>query len=297
MDGVCVESCDCVESVFVSCVCFFVTMPSPQERKATAQSPYFLCPPWAGLPSRPYRLDVYQGRLKVDSFDISDDKTFLFGRLQEVVDIQLVHPSLSRVHFAIAHAPAQKAVFITDMGSANKTFVNDMPLAPNEPTKLTLGDAIVPGFDTNRYVLALPEGESEDSPTLPSPQQETDEGTGVTEVLPDFSDAMKALRFRLKGGEDPALQAAVEATGAAITRAKEPTQDFPDETLEAPKPAGWPSKRRFHDVPDDVQLPAGEVPPPPRSKRRFQEDFESAADLPSKGPGGLGPSPPVGEMD
>eukprot|EP00667_Euglena_gracilis_P014060 EG_transcript_14550 len=90
-------------------------MPTPQERKALAQAPYFQCPPWADLPAKHYRLDVYQGTTQVDSFDISDDKTFLFGRLQEVVDIQLVHPSLSRVHFAVLHAPSLGAVFVMDI--------------------------------------------------------------------------------------------------------------------------------------------------------------------------------------
>ena len=69
---------------------------------------------------------------------------------QDVVDIQLVHPSLSRVHFAIIHAPHQHTLYIMDMGSANKTLVNEQPLPPKEITKLSVGDSIIPGFDGNR---------------------------------------------------------------------------------------------------------------------------------------------------
>ena len=68
-----------------------------QQRKLAAQAPYFQCPAWADLPTVPYKLDVYQGSQLVDSFDISDDKSFLFGRLA-VCYHQATHGRLCVVH-------------------------------------------------------------------------------------------------------------------------------------------------------------------------------------------------------
>ena len=58
------------------------------------------------------------------------------GRIPANV-LPLPHPSVSRAHAELRVAP--DAIIVTDMGSANGTFVNDVRLAPQQPVQLTHG--------------------------------------------------------------------------------------------------------------------------------------------------------------
>eukprot|EP00667_Euglena_gracilis_P014592 EG_transcript_15130 len=123
---------------------------------------------------------------------------------------------------------------------------------------------------------------------------------------------MKVLKFRVGKGpaEDVALKAAIEATGVAVSKAKDPAATQvtikhaaarapEEEVAAAPAPAGG-HKRRFHDTLEEWQPPGAPHHPPdpeaaaPRQpKRRFQEDLpnETPAAQPDAG------APYVGEMD
>ncbi|HSO75263.1 MAG TPA: FhaA domain-containing protein [Blastocatellia bacterium] len=55
--------------------------------------------------------------------------------------VRIDDPSISRIHCSLA-ARASGEVVIADLGSANRTHVNETPLTPNEARKLTEGDVI-----------------------------------------------------------------------------------------------------------------------------------------------------------
>src|SRR5689334_7687484 len=54
--------------------------------------------------------------------------------------LPLPHPSVSRAHADLR--VTAEGVILTDRGSANGTFVNDVRLAPEQPVQLTHGSSI-----------------------------------------------------------------------------------------------------------------------------------------------------------
>lgn len=82
--------------------------------------------------------------------------------------LPLPHPGVSRSHAELRVSP--QAVILTDMGSANGTWVNDSRLIPQQPVQLVHGTAIRIGPFILRYeaagVAPTPE-----TPTEPSAEQ------------------------------------------------------------------------------------------------------------------------------
>ena len=110
----------------------------------------------------------------IDTYHISRQSSYLFGRERKVADIPVDHPSLSKQHAvlqyralpsrgvenrggtAMATAPPPKVLcrpYLMDLESTNGTFLNGIRLDPARYYELRRGDVITFGASTREYVL------------------------------------------------------------------------------------------------------------------------------------------------
>lgn len=76
--------------------------------------------------------------------------------------LPLPHPSVSRAHADVRITP--DGVILTDRGSANGTFVDDVRLAPEQPVQLVHGSSIRIGPFVLRYQAVAPEFTQPEAP-------------------------------------------------------------------------------------------------------------------------------------
>tara|TARA_B110000208_G_scaffold128933_1_gene156625 strand:+ start:70 stop:2727 length:2658 start_codon:yes stop_codon:yes gene_type:complete len=104
--------------------------------------------------NRRARLNVVkQGRV-LERVIVGAKSHYVLGRQESEVDIALLHESISRRHAVIGHRESGE-LCVTDLGSANGTFVDGARLAPSaEPTVLREGSSLTFGHSTRAYVVA-----------------------------------------------------------------------------------------------------------------------------------------------
>nr|AXY97476.1 SMAD/FHA domain-containing protein [Populus tomentosa] len=125
----------------------------------------FIKPPYAKKPDIRWRLYVFKGGEALNEpLYIHRQSCYLFWRERRVVDIPTDHPSRSKKHaviqFQIYHISMSNFVFSTfidrpymmDLGSTNKTFINDNPIEPQRYYELFEKDAIKFGSSCREYV-------------------------------------------------------------------------------------------------------------------------------------------------
>ncbi|XP_027341809.1 FHA domain-containing protein DDL isoform X1 [Abrus precatorius] len=122
-------------------------------------------PPEARKPDIKWRLYVFKaGEVLNEPLYIHRQSCYLFGRERRVADIPTDHPSCSKQHAVIQFRQVEKEQsdgallkqirpYIMDLGSTNKTFVNDSPIEPQRYYELREKDTIKFGNSSREYVL------------------------------------------------------------------------------------------------------------------------------------------------
>ncbi|KAG4920923.1 hypothetical protein AAZX31_18G098400 [Glycine max] len=122
-------------------------------------------PAEARKPDIKWRLYVFKaGEVLNEPLYIHRQSCYLFGRERRVADIPTDHPSCSKQHAVIQFRQVEKEQpdgtllkqvrpYIMDLGSTNKTFINDGPIEPQRYYELREKDTIKFGNSSREYVL------------------------------------------------------------------------------------------------------------------------------------------------
>ncbi|XVF77563.1 hypothetical protein PTKIN_Ptkin14bG0055000 [Pterospermum kingtungense] len=122
-------------------------------------------PSEARKPSIRWRLYVFKaGEVLNEPLYIHRQSCYLFGRERRVADIPTDHPSCSKQHAVIQFRQVEKEQpdgtlskevrpYVMDLGSTNKTFINDNPIEPQRYYELFEKDTIKFGNSSREYVL------------------------------------------------------------------------------------------------------------------------------------------------
>ena len=144
----------------------------------------FTEPPEARVPNTRWRLYVFRKKSSdsssfdpinkkngdddlIDTYHISRQSSYLFGREHKVADIPVDHPSLSKQHAVLqyralpskqhtqvgASDKLQCKPYLMDLESTNGTFINGVRLESARYYELRRGDVITLGASTREYVL------------------------------------------------------------------------------------------------------------------------------------------------
>ncbi|EOD29838.1 hypothetical protein EMIHUDRAFT_233392 [Emiliania huxleyi CCMP1516] len=90
-------------------------------------------------------LDVYKGGEIVETIALSASKRrYTVGRQEGVADILLTHASISREQATLT-VSASGSVVVTDLGSAQGTYISGKPIEPRKPHLLAAGRSLVFG--------------------------------------------------------------------------------------------------------------------------------------------------------
>ncbi|KAL8144285.1 hypothetical protein V2J09_017317 [Rumex salicifolius] len=122
-------------------------------------------PPDARKPTTRWRLYVFKaGEALNEPLYVHRQSCYLFGRERRVADIPTDHPSCSKQHAVLQYRQVEKEKpdgtmskqirpYIMDLGSTNKTFINDNPIDPQRYYELFEKDTIKFGNSSREYVL------------------------------------------------------------------------------------------------------------------------------------------------
>ncbi|KAL4339526.1 hypothetical protein GQ457_08G007320 [Hibiscus cannabinus] len=122
-------------------------------------------PPDARKPDIRWRLYVFKaGEVLNEPLYIHRQSCYLFGRERRVADVPTDHPSCSKQHAVIQFRQIEKEQpdgtitkqvrpYVMDLGSTNKTFINDNPIEPQRYYELFEKDTIKFGNSSREYVL------------------------------------------------------------------------------------------------------------------------------------------------
>ncbi|KAK4751771.1 hypothetical protein SAY87_020569 [Trapa incisa] len=125
----------------------------------------FTEPPDARKPNIRWRLYVFKGgEVLNEPLYIHRQSCYLFGRERRVADVPTDHPSCSKQHAVIQFRQVEKEQpdgtlsrqirpYLMDLGSTNKTFLNDNPIEPQRYYELFEKDTIKFGNSSREYVL------------------------------------------------------------------------------------------------------------------------------------------------
>ncbi|KAG2430609.1 hypothetical protein HXX76_010127 [Chlamydomonas incerta] len=127
--------------------------PPVESIRAADGPPKCPVPSWAGEPPAGCRLLVFKDGGVIQDIVLGKVVT-VFGRVPELADVVLDHPSISRQHATAAWHPARGAWLLTDLGSTHGTWVGETRLGKNEPTELVPGVEVRFAASTRRYKLA-----------------------------------------------------------------------------------------------------------------------------------------------
>lgn len=98
-------------------------------------------------------LDVYKNGELIETLSLSASKRlYTVGRQEGVADILLTHASVSREQATITIS-ASGSVVVTDLGSAQGTYISGKSLAPKKPHALAPGRSLVFGKSTRVFKL------------------------------------------------------------------------------------------------------------------------------------------------
>ncbi|KAK3199582.1 hypothetical protein Dsin_022997 [Dipteronia sinensis] len=122
-------------------------------------------PPEARKPDVRWRLYVFKGgEVLNEPLYIHRQSCYLFGRERRVADIPTDHPSCSKQHAVIQYRQVEKEKpdgtlsrqvrpYLMDLGSTNKTYLNEDPVEPQRYYELFEKDTIKFGNSSREYVL------------------------------------------------------------------------------------------------------------------------------------------------
>ena len=134
-------------------------------------------PAEARIPNTRWRLYVFRKKSPdvkangtkddlIDTYHISKQSSYLFGRERDVADIPVDHPSLSKQHAVLQYRSLptrsqeigkpdklQCKPYLMDLESTNGTFINGVRIDSARYYELRRGDVITLGASTREYVL------------------------------------------------------------------------------------------------------------------------------------------------
>ncbi|GAB2230590.1 hypothetical protein Droror1_Dr00014864 [Drosera rotundifolia] len=125
----------------------------------------FTEPADARKPDVRWRLYVFKGgEVLNEPLYVHRQSCYLFGRERRVADIPTDHPSCSKQHAVLQFRQVEKErpdgtmskqvrPYLMDLGSTNKTFLNDSPVEPQRYYELFEKDTIKFGNSSREYVL------------------------------------------------------------------------------------------------------------------------------------------------
>ncbi|WCJ37198.1 SMAD/FHA domain-containing protein [Euphorbia peplus] len=125
----------------------------------------FTEPPEARKPDVRWRLYVFKGGdVLNEPLYIHRQSCYLFGRERRVADVPTDHPSCSKQHAVIQFRQIEKEQpdgtlkkqvrpYVMDLGSTNKTFINENPIEPQRYYELFEKDTLKFGNSSREYVL------------------------------------------------------------------------------------------------------------------------------------------------
>ncbi|KAH9600510.1 Forkhead-associated (FHA) domain [Trypanosoma melophagium] len=122
--------------------------------KLNAQTPFFKCPPWAGLPVRACHLHCTRDGLALPSLGLDRFPFYLFGR-SPVCDYVLEHPSVSSIHAVLVFHREQECFVLMDLGSTNGVKLNGLRIEKKRPVPAPIGSSIQFGFSARLYKVSL----------------------------------------------------------------------------------------------------------------------------------------------
>ena len=101
----------------------------------------------------------------MDEIDLTKKSFYLVGRQEDICDVYLENPTISRKHAIIQHKDTGE-IFLYDMGSTHGTYVNKKAVQPNQYVKLKPNDMIKFGQSTRWFILTGGPDEEEDEVRL-----------------------------------------------------------------------------------------------------------------------------------
>ena len=118
-------------------------------------------------PSQAWRMYVFKGSEIMDTVELSQRSSWLFGREAAVVDFLVEHPSCSKQHAVVQFRYAEKRnefgdktgkvnPYLIDLESANGTSMNGEEVPAGRYLELRDKDVLKFGHSTREYVLQLP---------------------------------------------------------------------------------------------------------------------------------------------
>jgi len=110
-------------------------------------------PAWAGVPRPGMWFEWFKSDGTRGKIDLSSQSTYVFGRNPEVADLPENHPSVSRQHAALVHAP--DGLYVIDLKSLHGTFINDSKVdeSTNYTRPIMEGMSFRLGESDTKYVL------------------------------------------------------------------------------------------------------------------------------------------------
>ncbi|KAI9911888.1 hypothetical protein PsorP6_008951 [Peronosclerospora sorghi] len=243
----------------------------------------FQVPKWVTSPAhsnRHAKLLVVKGGERSEQLPVGLRSCYIIGRNEELSDIWLQHPSISRLHALIAHNEHQK-ICLMDLNSAQGTFVNNTELVPNEPFQLQTGDLIEFGASSRKYTFQnmLIDGEKGIEKKAPKLSEAVSENPELQEMMREMQsfgnkpnqkqydkkkmttdDVKKAAERKTRQAEIAAMTAQMLATSAKNPKESVAGEEAKgsDEGVDTGSTAGFESSDEDDDgAQDDVALRYG----------------------------------------
>ena len=116
----------------------------------------YTAPEWSAEAAHPFTFEVIKNGAVVEAIDVTNKPFVLIGRQDDVCDIAMQHPSISRQHAVIQHRDTGQ-VYVYELGSTHGTFVNKTRLKSKQHVELSVGDVLRFGASTRLYCLQGPD--------------------------------------------------------------------------------------------------------------------------------------------
>lgn len=117
-------------------------------------------PSWSSKPKKKYSIDVWKEGTIVKNISLDDKEYYVIGRNNEVCDITLAHPTVSRVHCVLQHRD-NGYLFIYDLKTAYGTYVNKNKIETQTYIKLNPGETFKMANSTKMFIVNCSEEEDE----------------------------------------------------------------------------------------------------------------------------------------
>ena len=133
---------------------------SPAQKISQQNTPLpYKEPPWSGLPSKKYSLDVLKSGSIIANIDLNCRTFHTFGRSNSC-DMMLEHLSISRYHAVIQYRVEASdddgvGYYLYDLGSSYGTYLNKNRCYPKVYYRIRVGHVIKFGVSSRLYILQV----------------------------------------------------------------------------------------------------------------------------------------------